>query len=117
MIFDNLLSVQVSFLPLRCRGESLSPAVATDHQSAKRGEKAVPQHPTGNPVEQSGVWTGTRTHVRIVVTLHQPTRIMGLGQKARLGAGRLSIRPRDTPEKPGEEWSPSHSVTRREGTE
>ena len=42
---------------------------------------------------------------------------MGLGQKARLGAGRLSSRPRDTPEKPGEEWSPSCSVKRGGGTE
>ena len=80
-IFDNFISVQVEFLPLRCRGESVSPAGATDHQSAQRGEKAVPQHPTGNPVEQSGGWTGTRTHGRIVVTLHKPTRVMGLGQK------------------------------------
>ena len=37
MIFDNFISVQVQFLPLRCRGDSISPAVATDHQSAKRG--------------------------------------------------------------------------------
>ena len=36
-IFDNSISVQVQFLPLRCRGDSISPAVATDHQSAKRG--------------------------------------------------------------------------------
>ena len=35
--FDNFTSVQVSFLPLRCRGKSVPPAVATDHQSAKRG--------------------------------------------------------------------------------
>ena len=79
-IFDNFLSVQVQFLPLRWRGESISPTVATDHQSVKRGEKAVTWHPTRNPVEQSGVWTGTRIHVCIVVTLHKPTRSIGLGQ-------------------------------------
>src|SRR5712692_8324482 len=81
--FDNFISVQVQFLPLRCRGDSVSPAVATDHQSAKRGEKAVTQHPSGNPVEQNCVWTGTRIHVRIVVTLNKPTRIMGLDHKGR----------------------------------
>ena len=81
MLFDNFIFVQVQFLPLKCRGESLSPAVATDHQSAKRGEKAVTWNPTRNPVEQSCIWTGTRIHVCIVVTLHKPTRIIGLGQK------------------------------------
>jgi hypothetical protein len=53
VIFDNLISVQVEFLPLRCRGERVSPAVATDHQSAKRGSKAVTWNPTRNPVERS----------------------------------------------------------------
>jgi hypothetical protein len=37
LIFDNFLFVQVQFLPLRCRDESISPTVATDHQSVKRG--------------------------------------------------------------------------------
>ena len=53
MIFDNFISVQVQCLPLRCRGDSISPAVATDQQSAKRGSKAVTRNPTGNPVERS----------------------------------------------------------------
>ena len=83
MISDNFISVQVQFLPLRCRGDSVSPWVATDHQSQKRGEKAVTQNPSENPVEQSGVWTGRRIHVRIVVTLNKPTRIIGLGQNGK----------------------------------
>jgi hypothetical protein len=116
-IFDHFLSVQVSFLPLTCRGESLSPAVATDHQSAQRGEKAVTQHPTEHPVEHTGVWTGTRIHGCIVVTLHTPTRMMGLDHKGRRRAGRLSPCPRDTPKQPGAAWSPSHRVTRSAGTE
>jgi hypothetical protein len=90
LIFDNFLSVQVSFLPLTCRGESLSPAGATDHQSAKRGYKAVTQHPTEHPVEHNCVWTGTRIHVCIVVTLNKPTRSIGLDHKGRRRAGRLS---------------------------
>jgi hypothetical protein len=47
LIFDNLIFVQVKLLLLRCRGHSVSPAVATDHQSAKRGEKAVTRNRTG----------------------------------------------------------------------
>jgi hypothetical protein len=52
-VFDNLNDVQVEFLPLRCRGESAFPTVATDHQSVKREGKAVTQTPTANPAEQS----------------------------------------------------------------
>ena len=63
MIFDNFISVQVPFLPLRCGGECISPAVATEHQSAKRGSQVVTRNPTGNPIEHSGRGTGTRTHV------------------------------------------------------
>jgi hypothetical protein len=37
LIFDNFNSVQVEFLPPRCRADSISPEVATDHQSSKRG--------------------------------------------------------------------------------
>jgi hypothetical protein len=40
-----------------------------------------------------------------------------LGQQARLGAGRLSLRPRAPPEQPGEAWGPPHRGTRRGGTE
>jgi hypothetical protein len=53
LIFDNFIAVQVKFLPLRCRGDRRSPAVATDHQPAERGSKAVTRNPTGNPVELS----------------------------------------------------------------
>ena len=80
MISENFISVQVQCLPLRCRDESVSPWGATDHQSHKRGEKAVTWNPIRNPVEQSCLWTGRRTHVCIVVTLHKPTRIIGVGQ-------------------------------------
>ena len=96
-IFDNFLFVQVQFLPLRCREASVSPAVATDHHSAKRGDKAVPWNPTRTPAEQGCLWAGPRIHVGIVVTLHQPTRMMGVGHKAWRGAGRLSPRPRSPP--------------------
>ena len=113
MISDNFIAVRVQFPPLWCRGECISSGVATDHQSPKRGGKVVTRNPTGNPIELSGIWTGRRIHVRIVVTLNKPTRIIGLGQKARLRAGRLCNRPRDTPEKPGEEWGPSFDIRRR----
>ena len=53
MIFDNFISVQVSFLPPRCRADSVASGVATDPQSPKRGSKAVTRNPTGNPAEQS----------------------------------------------------------------
>ena len=53
MIFDNFISVQVQFLPLRCRGDGISPAVAIDHPSAERGSQAVTRNPPGNPVERS----------------------------------------------------------------
>ena len=49
----NSICVQVPFLPLWCRDERVSPAVATDPQSAKRGSQAVTRHPTGTPVEPS----------------------------------------------------------------
>jgi hypothetical protein len=55
-LFDNCTFVQVKFLPPKCRDDSASPTVATDHQSVKRGGKAVTRNPTGNPVEQS--WKG-----------------------------------------------------------
>ena len=42
---------------------------------------------------------------------------MGYGQKARIRAERVCRRLSDTPEKPGEEWGPSFSDTRRRGTE
>jgi hypothetical protein len=35
--FDNFDSVQVEFLPPRCRADSIPPEVATDHQSSKLG--------------------------------------------------------------------------------
>ena len=73
----------------------------------------VTRNPTGNPVEQSCIRIGTRIHGGIVVTWDKPTRIIGLGQKARIRAGRVCSRPRDTPEKPGEEWGPTFSVKRR----
>ena len=76
-----VIAVQGQCLPLRWRGEGLSPWGATDHQSPKRGEKVVTQSPTENPVEQSGVGRGRRIHVCIVVRLHTPTRSMGLGHK------------------------------------
>jgi hypothetical protein len=82
-LYDNFIFVQVQCLPLRCRGECISPVVATDHQSAKRGSKAVPQNPTENPVEQSCAGTGRRIHGRIVVTWDKPTRIMGYGQNGK----------------------------------
>jgi hypothetical protein len=113
VIFDNFISVQVQFLPLRCRGDGISPAVATDHQSAERGSKAVTRHLTGNPVERSCTRTGTRIHGCIVVTWDKPTRMMGLGQRARIRAGRVCSRPGYTPETPGEEWGPPCSDTRR----
>jgi hypothetical protein len=43
----------------------------------------VTRNPTGNPIELSGIWTGRRIHVRIVVTLNKPTRIIGLDQKGK----------------------------------
>jgi hypothetical protein len=43
--------------------------------------------------------------------------MMGYGQKARIRAERVCSRLRDTPEKPGEAWGPTCSVTRRDGTE
>jgi hypothetical protein len=42
---------------------------------------------------------------------------MGYGQKARIRAARFSTRLRDTPEQPGEEWGPTFSAKRRDGTE
>jgi hypothetical protein len=100
VIFDNFISVQGPFLPLRCRGDRLSPAVATDHQSAERGEQAVTRNPTGHAVERSWTRTGTRIHGCIVVTWAKPTRMMGLGQKGQ-AKGRASLQsprrhPRDT---------------------
>ena len=42
---------------------------------------------------------------------------MGYGQKARRRAERFSNRLRDTPKQPGEEWGPTFSAKRRDGTE
>jgi hypothetical protein len=51
------------------------------------------------------------------VRVEEPTRIIGYGQKARIRAERFSNRRRDTPKKPGEEWGPTFSAKRRDGTE
>ena len=78
----------------------------------------VPRNPTGNPIKQSCRGTnGDCTHAGIVVRVEEPTRMIGDGHKARIGAERFSTRRRDTPEKPGEAWGPQVSVKRREGTE
>jgi hypothetical protein len=53
MIFDNCISVQVKFLPCKCRSDGISLEVATDHQSSKQGSKVVTRNPTGNPIEHS----------------------------------------------------------------
>ena len=62
LIFDTFNSVQVEFLPPRCRADSLSPEVATDHHSSKRGYMGVTRKPTGNPPSQSDLGIGIRIH-------------------------------------------------------
>jgi len=62
LIFDNCNAVQGQCLPPRCRADSISPEVATDQQSSKRGYMGDTRNPTGNPPYQSGLGTGTRIH-------------------------------------------------------
>ena len=46
----------------------------------------------------------------------QPTRMMGLGQQARIRAGRVTQPPRiDPPRQPGEAWGPPRSATHGDG--
>jgi hypothetical protein len=46
-IFDNLISVQVQFLPPKCKVDRIASGVVTDPQAPQRGEKAVTRNPSG----------------------------------------------------------------------
>src|SRR6516162_3253453 len=71
-----------------CKGDSIGPGVATDHQSPKRAETVVPPNPAGNPTQHGWPRAGTRTHAGTAERADKPTWVHGLGPKRAWGNDR-----------------------------
>ena len=67
----------------RCRGNSITPTVATGHQSVKRGEKAVTANLTSNPVEQESMDSESKDVVELSSRVNSQNRLTGCSQKAK----------------------------------
>jgi hypothetical protein len=52
---DNLIAVRVQVPLSRCKSNSITPTVATGHQSVKRGEKMVTGSLNWNPIEHESM--------------------------------------------------------------
>ena len=95
----------------RCRGNSITPTVATGHQSVKRDEKAVTTNLTSNPAEQESMDSESEDVVELSSHVNSQLRLTGCRQKAKDRGWLLQDRPVCTPIKPGREHHPNDSST------
>lgn len=77
MNLDNLIIVRVKVPPYRCSSESITPTVATSHQSVKRGEKAVTGSLIWNPVEQEPMDSASKDVPKLSSLANSQIRLIG----------------------------------------
>lgn len=83
MNLDNLVIVRVQVPLPRCRGNSITPTVATSHQSVKRGEKAVTGSLIWNPVEQESMDSVSKDVFELSSPFSSQIRLTGYCQKGK----------------------------------
>jgi hypothetical protein len=102
--------MRVKVPPYRCSSDSITPTVATSHQSVKRGEKAVTGSLIWNPVEHEPMDSVSEDVSELSLTATSQIRLIGWSQKAKDKEGqRVHARLTSTPNKPGREHHPNGS--------